>query len=70
LDAAAKILDESALNQRLVCGTRGELIFYDRCRKQYSLEPLLDAGAKADFTGLRPSDHVMTNFDVTTNISY
>jgi hypothetical protein len=70
LDSAMRILDKSPLDKRIVVGTRGELIFYDRYKDQYYLEPLLDSGAKADFTGLKTNGRTMTNFDVTTNINY
>jgi hypothetical protein len=70
LGSAMSILDKSDLDKRLVVGTRGELIFYDSYKDDYGLEPLLDAGAKADFTGLKTNGRTMTNFDVTTNINY
>jgi len=49
-------------------GLRGELLFYDKFFEELKLEPLLDAGVKADLTGVRGGD--LVNFDVTTNIEY
>ena len=45
-----------------------ELLFYDRFYIELKLDPLLDAGVKADFSGVRNNKPV--NFDVTTNIEY
>jgi len=49
-------------------GLKAELLFYDRFYTELKLDPLLDAGVKADFCGVRNKKPV--NFDVTTNIEY
>jgi hypothetical protein len=49
-------------------GLTAEIIFYEKNRAGLGLEPLLDVGVKADFTGLDRS--IPTNFDVTTNLDY
>ena len=47
-------------------GLDAELSFYHQYLEEYQLEPLLDAGVKADFGGLK--DGKLTNFDVTSNL--
>jgi hypothetical protein len=49
-------------------GLKAELIFYSKFGSKILLEPLLDAGVKADFTGKKNGR--LVNFDVTTNIEY
>ncbi len=56
------------LQRTFGAGLKAELIFFLKNREALQLEPLLDAGAKADFTGLRDGKPV--NIDVTTNVDY
>lgn len=49
-------------------GLKAELLFYDKFYTKLKLDPLLDAGVKADFSGVRNKKAV--NFDVTTNLEY
>lgn len=68
MDAALRLVKTSSHIPTTKAGLEGELIFYDIYKDEFRLEPLLDAGVKADFTGTR--EKVFTNFDVTTNIDY
>ncbi len=56
------------LQRKFLAGLRAELTYYSRERANMKLEPLLDAGVKADFTGIRDGEPV--NIDVTTNLGY
>lgn len=47
-------------------GLEAELSFYHQYYDEFQLEPLLDAGVKADFGGMK--DGKLTNFDVTSNL--
>ncbi|MFZ7138229.1 MAG: hypothetical protein ACOWW1_07410 [archaeon] len=49
-------------------GLKAELLFYHTYYTQFQLEPLLDAGVKADFSATR--NNVSVNIDVTTNLDY
>lgn len=49
-------------------GLKAEFLFYHKYKDRFGLEPLLDVGVKADFTGLK--NNMATNFDVTTNTDY
>jgi hypothetical protein len=69
-DIALEVLKRTSSERTVKAGIRAELIFYDKCRDKFGLEPLLDAGSKADFVGRRPKERRMTNFDVTTNTDY
>jgi len=68
LDKALSIIDQYPLIRPSKYGLRAELLFYDKFCNELKLEPLLDAGIKADFSGLRNKQAV--NFDVTTNLQY
>lgn len=68
IDAALRLVKKSKHIPTTKAGLEGELIFYDTHKDGFRLEPLLDAGVKADFTGTK--NGVFTNFDVTTNIDY
>lgn len=72
IDKALGPLSEYSLSSKLrrtfTAGLKGELMVYSRYRKTLQLEPLLDAGVKADFTGIRDGQPV--NIDVTTNAAY
>ena len=70
IDQAFGILKAKNQPRTVQAAVSAELVFYDKFRKEFQLEPLLDAGSKADFTGLKPRSRSMTNFDVTTNLSY
>jgi hypothetical protein len=70
LDIALKTLNSERVPPTMRAGVHAELIFYDRYRTDFALEPLLDAGSKADFTGNRPRRSIPINFDVTTNLDY
>jgi hypothetical protein len=67
-DKALSVLNEYPLIRPSKYGLKAELLFYDKFYRQLKLEPLLDAGIKADFSGLRKKRAV--NFDVTTNLQY
>lgn len=62
------VLDSYSLTKPMKTGLRAELYFYDVYQSEFKLEPLLDAGVKADFAGKK--DGALTNFDVTTNLKY
>lgn len=68
LDVALGFIQNSRALPQVKAGLRGEFLFYDKYMKKLKLEPLLDAGVKADFTGIRKGKPV--NFDVTTNLEY
>ncbi len=70
IDIALRVLRNARIPPTMRAGVHGELLFYDQFRAKFRLEPLLDAGSKADFTGKRPRRSTMINFDVTTNIEY
>jgi len=67
-DKALSVLHEYSLVRPSKHGLKAELFFYDKFYRRLRLEPLLDAGVKADFSGLRSRKSV--NFDVTTNLQY
>ncbi len=56
------------LRRTFLAGMRAELFFYSKERMTLKLEPLLDAGVKADFIGFRNGE--LVNIDVTTNLKY
>lgn len=62
------VSDKYKLIKPHIVGLKAELLVYNNFKEQYKLEPLLDAGVKADFAGIKHG--TITNFDVTTNISY
>jgi hypothetical protein len=68
LDSALSVLDKYPLLRPSKYGLKAELLFYTKFSSSLKLEPLLDAGVKADFSGLRNQQAV--NFDVTTNLQY
>jgi len=65
LDIIESIYDLSRTHK---AGINAELNVYHIYRDELRLEPLLDAGVKADFTGIKKG--IPTNFDVTTNLKY
>jgi len=67
-DKSISILKRYPLIKPSKHGLKAELLFYDRFYRELKLEPLLDAGVKADFSGIRKKK--MVNFDVTTNLDY
>jgi hypothetical protein len=67
-DIALEVLDKYKIITPWKEGLKAELIFYDRFYSTLKLDPLLDAGVKADFSGVR--NKKMVNFDVTTNLEY
>jgi len=67
-DKSLEILDKYPLIRPSKYGLKAELMFYDKYYKELKLDPLLDAGVKADFSGIRNKRAV--NFDVTTNLKY
>ena len=62
------IADKYKLIPPLKAGLKAELLAYHNFREEMLLEPLLDAGVKADFMGVKNGNP--TNFDVTTNLDY
>ena len=71
IDRALSVMHQYKLGPlypRFRAGLKAELIFYAGERTSLGLEPLLDAGVKADFTGTRRRRAV--NIDVTTNLAY
>jgi len=56
------------LTRTFTAGLNAELLVYSKEGSRLKLEPLLDAGVKADFTGIRKGSPV--NIDVTTNLEY
>lgn len=62
------IIDRYKLIPTLRAGISAEILAYHEYREEMMLEPLLDAGVKADLTGIKKG--VPTNFDVTTNLAY
>lgn len=68
LDAALDLVKNSRTLPNIKAGLNGELLFYDKYFEELKPEPLLDAGVKADFTGIREGK--LINFDVTTNLNY
>jgi predicted nucleic-acid-binding Zn-ribbon protein len=67
-DAALDVVKKSKALPNVKAGLNGELLFYDKYFDELKPEPLLDAGVKADFAGIRKGR--MINFDVTTNLDY
>jgi len=67
-DKSLEILEKYPLVRPSKYGLRAELLFYDKYYRELKLDPLLDAGVKADFSGIR--DKKAVNFDVTTNLKY
>ena len=67
-DKSLEVLKKYRLIRPSKYGLKAELLFYDRFYTKLKLDPLLDAGVKADFSGVRNKKPV--NFDVTTNIEY
>jgi hypothetical protein len=64
----ARDIARATSNTKWRNGLEAELLFYHSNRKDMNLEPLLDAGVKADFGGMiagKPS-----NVDVTTNLAF
>jgi hypothetical protein len=68
LDRSFEILEKYRLIRPSKYGLKAELLFYDKYYKELKLDPLLDAGVKADFSGVR--DNRIVNIDVTTNLQY
>jgi len=68
LDKAAEVLESYRIIRPWKHGLKAELLFYDKFYTELNLDPLLDAGVKADFSGVRNRKAV--NFDVTTNLQY
>lgn len=68
IDKALQVLKKYPLVRTSKYGLKAELLFYDRFYTELKLDPLLDAGVKADFSGVRKGKAV--NFDVTTNLEY
>lgn len=67
-DRALEYIKNSKLWNQTKAGLKGEVIFYEQWKEELKLEPLLDVGVKADFTGIRNKE--MVNFDVATNLDY
>ena len=67
-DKSLEVLKRYALVKPAKHGLKAELLFYDKFYAKLKLDPLLDAGVKADFSGIRNRKPV--NFDVTTNLQY
>jgi hypothetical protein len=68
LDRSLEVLEKCRLIRPSKYGLKAELLFYDKYYKELKLDPLLDAGVKADFSGVR--DKRIVNIDVTTNLQY
>jgi hypothetical protein len=68
LDNALEVLKSYQVIRPWKHGLKAELLFYDKFYTKLKLDPLLDAGVKADFSGVRKNNAV--NFDVTTNLQY
>jgi len=68
VDRALQVLKNYPLVRPSKYGLKAELLFYDRFYTELKLDPLLDAGVKADFSGVRNGKVV--NIDVTTNLNY
>ncbi len=67
-DRALNYIKNLKVLQNFKHGLKGELLFYNKFYDKMQLEPLLDAGVKADFVGFQNKQ--MINFDVTTNLKY
>jgi hypothetical protein len=67
-DKALEVLKNKRMPATSKAGLKAELIVYEKYGKKMKLEPLLDAGVKADFTG--KIGNRLVNIDVTTNINY
>lgn len=67
-DKAIDLVKTMRMIPKFRSGLLAELIFYHKYQKEFSLEPLLDAGVKADYGGMREGK--LVNFDVTTNLSF
>ena len=63
-----KILQNKRIPATSKAELEAELIFYNKFSSKMSLEPLLDPGAEADFTG-KKGGHIVY-FDVTANIEF
>jgi hypothetical protein len=68
VDKSLEVLKKYPLIRSSKYGLKAELLFYDRFYTELKLDPLLDAGVKADFSGVRNKKPV--SFDVTTNLQY
>ena len=68
IDKSLQVLKKYSLVRTAEYGLKAELLFYDRFYTELKLDPLLDAGVKADFSGVR--DGKAVNIDVTTNLEY
>lgn len=72
IDGALAVMSQYSIPRNLFpnfySGLRAELIVYANKRTELKLEPLLDAGVKADFSGVRKGRPI--NVDVTTNLDY
>lgn len=68
LDKALETLSRYPLITPHKHGLKAELTVYDAYYQELKLDPLLDAGVKADFGGIRDGKPI--NIDVTTNIEY
>jgi hypothetical protein len=68
LDKALEVITNYHLITPHKCGLKAELIVYDAYYQELKLDPLLDAGVKADFSGTRKGRPI--NIDVTTNLKY
>jgi len=67
-DRSLEVLKRYPLVKPAEHGLKAELLFYEKFYTELKLDPLLDAGVKADFSGTRNRKPV--NFDVTTNLQY
>jgi len=67
-DKALEVLNSYQISKAWKHGLKAELLFYNKFYTKLKLDPLLDAGVKADFSGVRNRQAV--NFDVTTNLEY
>ena len=52
IDTALNLLKDSRALPHIKAGLKGELLFYYKFFEQFKLEPLLDAGVKADLTAV------------------
>jgi hypothetical protein len=69
LTAVSMCASQPDMFRKFYAGLRGELLVYtSKQSKKLKLEPLLDAGIKADFAGIRSGKPI--NIDVTTNLDY
>ena len=72
IDAALSVLCKYEMpantSRKFYVGLKAELIFYKGEGRRLSLDPSLDAGVKADFSGLQQGRPI--SIDVTTNTDY